>query len=105
MNNDARLTKRIEEPREFKITPVNYKLGKYPHKLKHRRVGFFEKLLSIGANCHRCQICSRIEGNIKPPGWLQIDDPEHKDKDGCSVVCYECWELNPEIFGEFSGLV
>lgn len=111
MNNDEILTKSLEKRGILKVRPINYRLGKYPHKLKHRKLSFFEQLFNIQSGAH-CQICGRGEAqNRGNPsrrfpirGWLQIDDPENKTKSGSSVVCYECWELNPEIFGKFSGI-
>jgi hypothetical protein len=80
----------------FKITLVSYKLPNPPTKLKHRRRNLLECFWSLFMNSHICQICHRKEESVD--GWFQIDDPIHKDKNGCSVVCLECKELNPEIF-------
>ena len=79
----------------IKIKHVTYNIGN-PRKLKHKRRNIWEIFASSIMSSHVCQICRRKEGFVS--GWLQINDPVYKDKDGCSVVCIECAKLNKEIF-------
>lgn len=80
----------------FSIEAVTYNLGSNPSKLKHRRRNIWECFISLIEDSHICQICGRKEDSVH--GWLQIDDPVYKDKDGCSVICVECEKMNPEVF-------
>jgi hypothetical protein len=76
---------------------VQYKIGN-PRKLKHKKRNIWEVLVSWVVQSHVCQICKRKE-IWSVSGWLQINDPIYKDKDDCSVVCFECAKQNEEIFG------
>ena len=78
------------------IEPINYQLPDPPSILKHKKRNFFEWLVSLLMSSHVCQICKRKEiWSIS--GWFQIDDPKHKDRNGCSVVCVECRKANSQV--------
>jgi len=83
----------------IKAKIVSYPLGPNPRKLRHKRRNPFEIIVSWLMSSHVCQICRRKE-IWSVSGWHQIDDPVHKDKNGCSVICFECCERNPELFSK-----
>jgi len=76
---------------------AQYNLPDPPSKLKHKKMNLLEWVLSMIVQSHVCQICGRKE-IYSVSGWLQIDHPVYKDKDGCSCVCLECAHQNPEVF-------
>lgn len=78
---------------------INYKLPDPPTKLKHRKQNILERLASFIMQSHVCQVCRRKE-IWSVDGWLQIDDLNHHDSDGCSVVCSMCVLMNPKVFGK-----
>lgn len=78
---------------------IKYNLPENLHKLKYKRMNPLEWVVSLLMDSHVCQICGRKEwGRVS--GWLlfESDNPKHKDKYGCSAVCCECENANPEIF-------
>lgn len=79
------------------IELVRYNLPCPPSRLYHTPMNFWERVASLLMNSHVCQICGRKE-IWSVSGWLQIDDPVHRDKNGCSVVCIECARANPDVF-------
>jgi hypothetical protein len=86
----------------LQIRPVQYDIPSPPSQLKHRRRNLLEIIMTwlvmtIGSS-HICQICRRVDLSNRVSGWLQIDHPIYKDKNGCSCVCFECEKANPEIF-------
>lgn len=76
---------------------ATYNIPHPPQKLKHKRRNMLEVLASSIMSSHVCQICRRKE-IWSVSGWLQIDHPRYKEKNGGSTVCNECVKLNPEVF-------
>ena len=76
---------------------VQYNIPNPPSKLKHKKMNILEWFISKIMSSHVCQVCGRKE-LWSVSGWLQINHPKYRDKDGCSVVCFECEKMNPEIF-------
>lgn len=99
------------EPYNIPVTVglASYRLPNPPSKLKHKRRSVWEVIMTkfvLGfGSSHVCQICRRVEQSKNVSGWLQIDDPLHMDKDGCSVVCAECEKLNPDIFSSNKAIL
>jgi len=82
----------------FSLEMVAYKKIGNPKKLKHKPMNLLEWIVSKLMSSHVCQICGRKE-IWSVSGWLQINDPVYKDEDNCSVICFECADLNKEVFG------
>ena len=87
---------------EVEFHAIVYNIPKDIHLLKHKKMNILERIASWGMQSHICQICSRKE-IWSVSGWLQINDPIYKDDLDCSVVCIECANFNPEIFGLNEG--
>ena len=81
------------------ISSVDYKLPKDLTTLNYKRRNLFEWFVSLFMSSHVCQICKRKD-IWSVDSWLQIDDNNHRGKDGCSVVCNKCEEANPSLFNK-----
>ena len=82
----------------LEIRSLQYNIPHPPRKLKHKKLNIFEYfiywIVRVTGTGHYCQIC----GDVDPNGWLQIDHQVYKDSQGCSVVCMDCAEKNPDVF-------
>lgn len=80
----------------LRVGMIGYRLPMNPGSLNHRKRNPWELFCSLVVSSHVCQVCGRKEPNVI--AWNQVDDPIHHDRDGCSVVCDECFQINKEYF-------